>query len=72
MVRTLQPDTGEKVGLAIKGEGGQLMERGYVELLLTGRYAPEAILKRANLVTEVTEVKHYFQRGIQARDGIER
>jgi len=45
---------------------------GNVEIVLTGRYAPEAILARADLVTEMTEVKHYFQRGIQARTGIER
>jgi len=43
-----------------------------VELILTGRYAPEEILKAADLVSEVVEIKHYFQQGILARDGIER
>ncbi|MCD4749464.1 MAG: cob(I)yrinic acid a,c-diamide adenosyltransferase [Thermoanaerobaculales bacterium] len=43
-----------------------------VELILTGRYAPEAILERADLVTEMAEVIHYFANGILARDGIER
>ncbi len=43
-----------------------------VELVLTGRYAPQAILDRADLVTEMREVRHYFQRGIQARTGIEK
>jgi cob(I)alamin adenosyltransferase len=43
-----------------------------VELVLTGRYADEQILKRADLVTEMLEHKHYYQQGIQARTGIEK
>ena len=43
-----------------------------VELVLTGRYAPQAVLDRADLVTEMTEVRHYYQKGIQARTGIEK
>lgn len=43
-----------------------------VELVLTGRYAPQAVLDRADLVTEMREERHYFQRGVTARDGIER
>lgn len=43
-----------------------------VELILTGRYASEEVLKAADLVSEMVEIKHYFQRGILARDGIER
>ena len=43
-----------------------------LELILTGRFAPESIIQRADLVTEMKEVKHYFQQGIQARDGIEK
>ncbi len=43
-----------------------------VELILTGRYAPQAILDRADLVTEMKEVRHYYQKGIQARTGIEK
>jgi cob(I)alamin adenosyltransferase len=45
---------------------------GGVELIFTGRYAPKELLDRANLVTEMTEVKHYYPQGIPARDGIER
>jgi len=44
----------------------------HVELLLTGRYAPEEILARADLVSEIMEIKHYFRHGVLARDGIER
>jgi cob(I)alamin adenosyltransferase len=43
-----------------------------VELILTGRYAAEEVLKAADLITEMVESKHYFQQGILARDGIER
>ncbi len=45
---------------------------GGVELVLTGRYASPALMARADLVTEMREVKHYFQRGVAARRGIER
>jgi len=43
-----------------------------VELILTGRRAPKKLIKRADLVTEMQEVKHYYQQGVAARDGIER
>ncbi|UCC47750.1 MAG: cob(I)yrinic acid a,c-diamide adenosyltransferase [Gemmatimonadota bacterium] len=43
-----------------------------VEVILTGRRAPAELVDRADLVTEMTEVKHYYQRGVAARDGIER
>ena len=42
------------------------------ELILTGRYAPKEILELADLVTEMKEVKHYYNSGVMARDGIER
>jgi cob(I)alamin adenosyltransferase len=42
-----------------------------VELVLTGRGAPPALLRRADLVTEMRAVKHYFDRGVAARRGIE-
>jgi cob(I)alamin adenosyltransferase len=43
-----------------------------IELVITGRYAPKEILEAADLVTEMKEIKHYYQQGVQARDGIER
>lgn len=43
-----------------------------VELIFTGRYAPEEIIEAADLVTEMKEIKHYYTRGIEAREGIER
>ena len=41
------------------------------ELILTGRYAKNEIIERAHLVTEMKEIKHYYQIGIMAREGIE-
>ncbi len=42
-----------------------------VELVITGRNASAAVLARADLVTEMREVKHYFRHGVRARAGIE-
>lgn len=42
-----------------------------VEIVITGRYALQEIIDMADLVTEMTEVKHYFTKGIEARLGIE-
>ncbi|MFA6322108.1 MAG: cob(I)yrinic acid a,c-diamide adenosyltransferase [Candidatus Buchananbacteria bacterium] len=41
------------------------------ELILTGRRAPKAIIKLADYVTEMKEVKHPYQKGLLARQGIE-
>ncbi len=41
------------------------------EIILTGRYAPKKILNRANLITDMKEIKHYYKRGVKARRGIE-
>jgi cob(I)alamin adenosyltransferase len=43
----------------------------HVELVLTGRYAPKEIIDAADLVTEMKEVKHPYNKGFQARKGIE-
>jgi cob(I)alamin adenosyltransferase len=42
-----------------------------VELILTGRYADQRIIEKADLVTEMVEVKHPYKKGIKARKGIE-
>jgi cob(I)alamin adenosyltransferase len=41
------------------------------ELILTGRYADKKVIAKADLVTEMREVKHYFHKGVRARRGIE-
>lgn len=43
-----------------------------VEVVLTGRRAPQALIDRAHLVTEMRMVKHYYKEGVVARPGIER
>jgi len=43
----------------------------HVELVLTGRYAPNEIIELADLVTEMREVKHPYNKGFEARKGIE-
>ena len=45
---------------------------GKTDLLLTGRYAPRWLIERADLVTEMKLIKHYYDAGVMARDGIER
>ncbi len=41
------------------------------ELILTGRYATENVMEKADLVTEMKEIKHYCNKGVNARVGIE-
>lgn len=41
------------------------------ELILTGRKATQNLIDRADLVTEMKEIKHYYQKGVIARKGIE-
>ena len=43
-----------------------------VELVITGRDADPEIINKADLVTEMKEIKHYFQNGVAARVGIEK
>ena len=42
-----------------------------VELIFTGRKADPRLIERADLVSEILEVKHYYQQGVLARKGIE-
>ncbi len=41
------------------------------EIIMTGRYADKMAVMKADLVTEMLEIKHYYQKGITARIGIE-
>jgi len=43
-----------------------------VELVLTGRYAKPEVVQKADLVTEMLDIKHYYVGGIESRKGIER
>ena len=42
-----------------------------VELVLTGREAPDDVIKAADLITDMNAVKHPYDRGVKARKGIE-
>ncbi len=53
------------VAAGIKRAGGNL------EIVLTGRDAPPEVLKAADYVTEMREIKHPYRRGVSARPGIE-
>ena len=43
-----------------------------VELVITGRCADSKVIEKADLVTEMIEVKHYYQNGVPSRPGIEK
>lgn len=43
----------------------------HVEVIITGRYAPEALIEYADLVTEMVEIKHYYKEGVLSRKGID-
>jgi cob(I)alamin adenosyltransferase len=42
-----------------------------VEMILTGRNAKPEVIEKADLVTEMVERKHYYRKGVKAREGIE-
>jgi len=42
-----------------------------VELILTGRYPPQSVIDAADLVTEMVMMKHPYDKGVLAREGIE-
>ncbi len=42
-----------------------------LEVITTGRMAPDALIKAADLVTDMQEVKHYFHKGVASRNGID-
>lgn len=43
----------------------------HVELVLTGRNAPDELIEVADLVTQMNEIKHPYRQGVRARKGIE-
>ena len=44
----------------------------HVEVVITGRRAPQKLIDVADLVTDMQEVKHYYQQGVLSREGIDR
>jgi cob(I)alamin adenosyltransferase len=43
-----------------------------VELIITGRNAGQKVIEKADLVTEMKDIKHYYKQGVMARVGIEK
>lgn len=60
-------------GMVSEAETARLIEErpAKLNLILTGRYAPEGLIALADTVTEMHPVKHAFEKGIRARKGIE-
>ena len=42
-----------------------------VSIVLTGNYATDAVMAKADLITEMREIKHPYQSGIKAKKGID-
>ncbi|MDD2703517.1 MAG: cob(I)yrinic acid a,c-diamide adenosyltransferase [Candidatus Omnitrophica bacterium] len=42
-----------------------------IELVLSGRHAHPRILRKADLISDIREVRHYYRKGVKARRGIE-
>lgn len=43
----------------------------HVEVVITGRYCPEIFIEKADLVTEMKEIKHYYAQGVLSRKGFD-
>jgi cob(I)alamin adenosyltransferase len=62
LYQTLSPEEVLSLARACKGK---------IELVMTGRRAPEELMEMADYVTEFVEIKHPYQKEILARKGIE-
>ena len=62
-----------KFGLVSVDKVLELLEvkPSHLHLVLTGREAQTAIIDKADLVTEMKEIKHPYKKGIKAQKGIE-
>jgi cob(I)alamin adenosyltransferase len=60
-------------GLATEKDVLEIIDNkpGNLELVLTGRYASQTLIDKADLVTEMKCIKHYYDTGVSARKGIE-
>jgi cob(I)alamin adenosyltransferase len=50
---------------------GLFLKGPHAHVILTGRDAPKELIKIADLVTEMKEIKHPYQKGITAQPGID-
>ncbi|MBN1384252.1 MAG: cob(I)yrinic acid a,c-diamide adenosyltransferase [Elusimicrobia bacterium] len=74
-------------GLLILDEMNIILKMGYIknkeilnfierkpektEIVFTGRYAPQSLIKKAHLVSEIKKIKHPYDTGIKERKGID-
>ena len=60
-------------GVLLESELLNLIDQkpSHIELVITGRNASEALIEKADLVTEMKPIKHYMSAGVNARYGIE-
>lgn len=68
-----EANVAEKFGLITEAQMLDVIDRKpeSVELVITGRGGPKGVLERADLVTEMRPIKHYYDKGVLARTGIE-
>ncbi len=61
------------IGLVSEEDMWNLINRAlsFGETVVTGRYAPESLLEKADYVSEIVKKRHPFDKGIQARKGVE-
>ena len=48
-----------------------LEKRGETHIVLTGRKAPKKLIEMADVVTEMKKIKHYYDKGQEAMEGLE-
>lgn len=61
------------IGLVPEEDMWKLIDKALscAETVVTGRYAPESLLEKADYVSEIVKKRHPFDKGIQARKGVE-
>lgn len=66
-------NTAVDFGLVKAEDALEVIKRGAKkkEIIITGRNAPREFLKIADLISEIREVRHYYQKGVKGRAGIE-
>lgn len=62
-----------KVGLIDEAAFRRVLKArpGHVHLIITGRGAPSFLKEKADIITEMKEIKHHYQKGIEAQPGID-
>jgi len=61
------------IGLVTEEDMWRLIDKALecAETVVTGRYAPEGLLERADYVSEIVKRRHPFDKGVGAREGVE-